>query len=687
MTQNAVVCLQNQLKADSRYLQRSAQKAIQAMHTRVATQSHLALVVLRNMLVGAGALQFDASTKTKTLEKLVSVDDNGDISDFLGGLFGSPGVGNSREATSARKTVADLLATICTQNLAGDQEFHESRRDTGENTSTFAYDRCPLVQSRHAMEILVQVAFFVNPAAVPEVTPGSRQYVKERITACLEQALKTKAIGLTLLRHTVAYILSFESQSLQPAFDFDENIKTIMRDARRRLNTIPGSFFVDQDSGQQYDEHFSKNESWPSDEDLDKEGIHFGEHKVTLGKGVDETYGNGTTEGVILLYHLALLQVYSGEAEAVTIVEDLNAYHDKLADEDKSFTGSDVLVEVLLSFASKPSKFLRKISLQAFASFAAQVTQDGLQSLIRVLETKENLQGQGEMFDKEELEDEAINGVNDENSDMEIDSDVEEISDPEGRPSDVSSSADLNGQEDESGEDEDTDQLAAFDAMLAAALGTRKGEDDLAASDTSGSDEDMSDSEMEALDEKLTEVFRARREMAKPKKKEHKDARENIVNFKNRVLDLVDVYLKQEYTNALSLQLVLPLLHLARRTNTKQLADRACGILREFNGRCRGSKLPQLGRQADQEAALSIFREIHTEAGLHGSNAHATACSSASILLVRILSSAGVGAGVLWSVYAATGTRMLEDKDCHVQPSLFTDWNNWCANARKTLAR
>ena len=677
MTPNAVMCLQNQLKAESRYLQRSAQKALQAMHARVARQNSLGLAVLRAMLMDAGALQFDVSTKTKTLEKLVTtVDKDSAICNFLGGLYQNPGVEKDHDAVHARKTLTDLLVAACLQKLNKDQEFLE--------TTNGPSDCSPLVTSRYAMENLVQIAFFERPAT-PEVIPGSRHYVKERIMACLEQALKTKAIGRALLRHTVAYVIVFESQGLQPAYDFDNDIKSIMKDARRRLDTIPGSMFADQDSGQDYVEHVSENDIRPSDEDLEEKGPHFVERKVTLGKGVDETYGNGTTDGIVLLYHLALLQVYSGEADAVTIVEDLNAYHDKLADDDSHFMGSDVVVEVLLTSASKPSKFLRKVSLQAFASFAAQITMEGLQSLIRVLETKENLQGQGEMFDAEEQEDDGINGVGGDASDEEVDSDVEEISDPGGRQSDQDAESDTDT---DGSDEEDDDELAAFDAMLAAALGTRKGEDDLAASDTSGSDDDMSDSEMEALDEKLTEVFRARKELTKPKKKEHKDARENIVNFKNRILDLVEVYLKQESANPLSLQLILPLLALARRTNTKQLADRACSVLRDFNGRCRGAKMPDVAAaDDDKEAALSIFRAIHLEAGLGGSNAHATVCSSASILLVRVLSHSGVSAGTLWAVYAATGTRMLEDTECRVQPSLFTDWNNWCANARKALPR
>jgi DNA polymerase phi len=639
MTSNVVACLQNQLKADSRYLQRSAQKAIQAMHARVTKTPTIALAVLRGMLADAGALQFDVVTKTKTIEKRVTANDDGSMCDFLGELFQKPGVGNGNEVTHARKIITDLLANTCMHSLGADQPLQESINDTD------VVERSPLVQSRLTIEILVQIAFFVQPAD-PEVTPASRQYARERIMACLEQALKTKAMGRALLQHIITSVTRFQSQGLQPTFDFDDSIKAIMKGARRRLGIF------------------------------EKRGL--------LGNDVHSTNGNGALDGIILLYHLALLQVYSGEPEAVTIVEDLNEYHDTLANDDGSFMGSDVLVEVLLSFASKPSKFLRKISLQAFGSFAAQISQEGLQSLIRVLEAKENLQGQGEMFEAEESEDDAVNGINGSSSDMEVDSDVEEISDQGGRSSDESSEADVDGEDRESAEDEDNDQLAAFDAMLAAALGTRKGEDDLAASDTSGSGDDMSDSEMEALDEKLTEVFRARKDLAKPKKKERKDAKENIVNFKNRVLDLIDVYLKQEYANSLSLQLVLPLLVLARRTNVKQLADRACSILRDFNGRCRGAKLPQL---ADPDVTLNILRAVHDEAGRPGSNAHATACSSASILLVRILSNNGVRAGVLAHLYADTMTKMLEDKSCHVQPAFFTDWNNWCANARKAMTK
>jgi DNA polymerase phi len=693
MTPNTVSCLQNQLKADSRYLQRSAQKAIQAIHARIAKQNDLAPLILRGMLVDAGALQFDTTTKTKTIEKLVTVEDNRYVCDFLGELFQKPRVGNGNEAVHARKTIADLLATACLQKLARHQGSHAPGEASTRQADIMSHDKSTLVLSRHAIEVLVEIAFFRNPAAAPDVSNASRLYVRERIMVCLERALKDKATGHALLQHTTAYLVVLERKGLCPAFDLDDNIMIIISDARRRLESISSGLCADVDKAPNHREHRSENRTSSSGEDSDSDSDSDKGHslgfKSTPAHGIDRTCGNGILEAITLLYHLALLQVHGGEPDAVSMVDDLNAYHDSLAEDDKSFMGSDILVEVLLTFASKPSKFLRKISLQAFASFSAQITQEGLQSLIRVLDTTENLQGQVEMFDTAESEDSDENDIDGPDSDMEMDSDVEEISDPAAAPSEDSSDPESDDEDAPSGEAEDDDELAAFDAMLAAALGTRKGEEDLAAGDTAGSDDEaMSDSEMEALDEKLTAVFRARKDLAKPKKKEHKDAKENIVNFKNRVLDLVDVYLKQEHAHALSLQLVLPLLRLARRTNTKQLADRACSILREFNSRCKGAaKLPPLLGKGATAAALDTFREIHREAGLPGSNAHASACSSASILLVRVLWQAGVGPGRLWAVYAATGTKMLEDKDCHVQAAFFTDWNNWCANARKGLAK
>lgn len=305
--------------------------------------------------------------------------------------------------------------------------------------------------------------------------------------------------------------------------------------------------------------------------------------------------------------------------------------------------------------------------------------------------TKESATGKQDLFDVDEnidhpMEDVESNQQNGHLSDSDtsesdmVDSDVEELS--------VESSS-LDEEDEES--ENDQAELEAFEAKLAAALGTRRGQADLDAEDTEGSDEDMyeeemDEKEMEALDDKIAEVFRARKPAAN-KKQERKDMKEAIINFKRRVLDLVDVYLKQETLNPLGLDLVLPLIKTARTTSVKQVAERAHSVLDGFCSKCKGTEVPAIDDQ-DHTASdiLGSLRAIHEEAGLDNSRAHARACSRASILFAKVLVRAKADVGKVVDVYAETRKKQLLDKGCKVQPTFFTDWNNWCTSARDQLA-
>ena len=263
-----------------------------------------------------------------------------------------------------------------------------------------------------------------------------------------------------------------------------------------------------------------------------------------------------------------------------------------------------------------------------------------------------------------------------------LDSDVEQLS---GNSSSVDEQL-------EEASDDDPAELAAFDAKLAVALGTRKGQEDVDAEDSEGSDEDMHEedmdqAEMAALDEKLAEVFRARKPQT-DKKKERKDMKEAIVNLKRRVLDLVDVYLRQEYLHPLALDLVLPLITVARTTSIKQIAHRAHEILQAFCSRCRGNDVLVIDA-SDAAAAnevLDYLKKVHSEAGLDNSRAHGIACSRASILLVKVLVKAQVDVAKMVDLYAETRKKQLLDLNCQVPPLFFTEWNNWCVSARDHLA-
>lgn len=278
------------------------------------------------------------------------------------------------------------------------------------------------------------------------------------------------------------------------------------------------------------------------------------------------------------------------------------------------------------------------------------------------------------MFDQDEGdEDEDMIDVDEDDEDE--DDDVEVI--------------DAEGSQDEEGEDdsqpsdsgEDDGEVAAFESKLAAALGTHRADQDLN-EQSSESDADMNDEEMEQLDAQLINVFKARQQNLN-QKKDKKDARANMTNFKNRVLDLLEIYVKKCHSKILALDLLLPLLRLSRKSSVKQISRRANSVLREYTRLCKGSAVPAL---EDAEPVWELLKSVHKEAGHSGPPAHASACSQASLLVVKVLVAHDKGAiSDVVDVYGATRKEQFLSRKCHVQPSFFTDWNNWCVSASKQM--
>lgn len=261
---------------------------------------------------------------------------------------------------------------------------------------------------------------------------------------------------------------------------------------------------------------------------------------------------------------------------------------------------------------------------------------------------------------------------------------VNSVSDNTEKDSELDGADDVSEASDDAGS-EDDEELAVFDAKLAEALGTHHADDDMAADgDTASSDEDMDDEQMEALDAHLETIFKERKKVAN-KKTERKDAKETIVNFKLRVLDLLQIYIKQQHTNPLVLDLVLPLLQLIRTTGSKQVSEKGCNAVREFARLCKGKAVPVPSETA---ATRMMLGHVHKEAERQGSHAHGNACSQMSLLLVKVLvglDRKNVEAVV--EMYATTRKKQLLDKGCNIQPGFFSDFNNWCTSASKQLQK
>jgi DNA polymerase phi len=392
-------------------------------------------------------------------------------------------------------------------------------------------------------------------------------------------------------------------------------------------------------------------------------------------------------EGFILLYSLTLLQVYNGEGDAVMMLDDLDVSRKTMLKKSKGAAeaGSDVFVEIVLSFLGNPRTLFRKIGEEALSIFASEISAEGLSSLTDILDTEENIEGQKELFNNEE-DDGAEDG--DSSDDSEDDSDVEMIDGEDQESEDnASDDSDDSNDEDNSGSDEDESEddaeLTQFNNLLAMTLQTSKPTVDGEQAEETSDESDMDDEQMMALDPHLSQIFK-QRSTTTSKKKERVDAKQNVVQFKAKVLDLLAIYLEKQYSNPLTLNVLLPIVRRTRASSNKQLAEKASKLLKTFFDTRTKHKAP-LPKPDDLDPVLEVLKEIHAEAKLGGgAKIHADVCSSASLHLVKVLVGLSKDnySGVV-DIYAATQKEWFMEKKSSLQPVLFTSFQNWSLNARQ----
>lgn len=384
-------------------------------------------------------------------------------------------------------------------------------------------------------------------------------------------------------------------------------------------------------------------------------------------------------QALAALYALVILQLLGGESDAVSLLDELKLCYDKLIrGKDTTGPGSEasvVLTEILLSFMSKQSLLLRKIAQQVFTAFSGVFTEESLKLLIDVLESSESLKGQHELFDQDDSE------IGQDDSDNELDSDVEVVEANGINGDDESDAAtdDEEGDDDseeELDEGEDDAEARKLDDALAKALRTHRADQDLK-EELSDSDADMSDSEMMELDSKLVEIFSQR--MKQPnKKQEKKDARENIINFKSRVLDLLEIYVKEQVASPQAFDLLVPLLKLIRTTTAKQISERAHNVITAFARASKGVKPSESSVTFDRSQRFQVLKDIHGEASKDQSHAFAKAASTASLLVGTVLFRADKSnRKKIAKIYHDTEDSWAE-QEVKMQASFFHDWVNWC---------
>jgi DNA polymerase phi len=626
---NLLRCLINHVQEQDRFLHRAADKSLKVMIQAADVKPKLLEVFLPRLIGGNGSYNFDRITKTKTIDKLLTLV-------------------NAKTAGSVIKILVEPAQAV-TGYVSLDLYFHF----TNCSRTNFTDTKDSELRRQLLGDYLLNIIRKANVADESDLSWIS------------DTALPTLA--------QFAYC---QNEKCQPALS--EKTRTLFRN---RLMSAFGHLLSDI-SGYKYSCNLSMSlfpDAVQMDSDITdvKDGALSTMEKIMkkIKKASDST--KAPLQALALLYSLVLFQLYNGEAEAVSILGELKLCYDKLIrhkdTEDSDVDASEVLVELLLSFISKPSALLRKVTQHVFGAFISDMTAVGLKLMMDVLESGESLRGQQALFDQEPEDGDPM----DQDEDDELDSDVEvvDMDTDEGHlhthlNEDEDDSNEENGSESADEEDEDARKL---DDALAAALGSHRLDQDAEAE--SDSDADMTDSEMMALDSKLVEIF-SRRKKVPNKKQEQKDAKETMVNFKTRVLDLLDLYVKKQASSPLTFGLLLPLLQLIRTTKTKPLAEKSHNIILAFAKAAK--KTNEGASEVNVAEQLQLLESIHLEASKDPSHLFAKAASTASLLVASSIYR--VDKGNFKKVATVYRDSMVDwvGGEVKMQAAFFAEFINWC---------
>lgn len=621
-SRNLMKCLINQASQDNRYLHGAALKSLRMIQETIKMCPSFLDIVLKELFGKHGAYNFDQRTNSATVEGLLQYANPANVNMVLRVLRDpvSKVKEDGAEVELMRSVYADSLYKLCTQSKASASASTDAPADSNHEGSGVA---------KFAVSEMAKCAYSKTEDFSPELSEKSRQKFRGRLANAFGKLTKKRED----YRYLCDAIVSVEPSAVAMSEEIDTARKSALKTLRKLLKTS------------------SKENQKEADSSL----------------------------GLALLYAVNLLQLYDGNPDALGALEDLKQCSEKMKGSDAA--ASVLLVEILLSLASQPSQFMRQVSQQVFGSFTGQFSEEALQRLADNLVVEENLRGQQTLFDveDEDMEDVDESGESDDEDEMsEIGSDVEFVNlNGTEQAADGQADVEMNGDDGKEASDEgdDAEGLASLDDALAKVLNSHRLDRDQDA-ESSDDDVDMSDSEMMALDEKLVEIFKHRFKKNN-KKKENRDAKEVLVHFKHRILDLMDIYVRREATNPLALNLLVPLLQVIRTTTAKPIASKASGIVLEFSKAFKKGKDNADRPSFDLDEHLQKLRDIHEEASKDGSHAFAKAASSASLLVASSVFATDMASiSQINSIYAETAGKV-KTGVAKTQQSFFTEWANW----------
>ncbi|KAL1735154.1 DNA polymerase phi-domain-containing protein, partial [Schizophyllum commune] len=597
-TRNLMRSWINHLSHKDRYLHKIALQVASDVQSFVKSNPHLGFALILQLTGVNGSTQFDKLTHTKTVETILTSMDEAGIKTYIDHLLEQVNPSDKSDVQAVNSTrawiIEQLASLIRNGAIPKDEQWIQTILDWFTVHGLFTIKK--------KTEKSPFLALHTTPN--PPFSDALRKNCRERLMTCLAD-LTSQTITVKSDDGKPVKLSGTTTSGESWIVRVLSNIGTLEADTKHVTPLV----------------------------DVDEEEASIRTKAKDLIAKLQKLDDNDAAKGAQLLLAVTLLQRYcdvdegeqAGEDDLETCVEAASRLYSELkAAKKESKKGKkarksdaaaqdaeeppvvDVLVDVIIGFLEKGNAYLRACGNKAFALLTGVVQESTVDLILTQLERRDPT-------------------ADHDDDDMEVDEEGDEEEEEEEEEEDEESEAEED--EEYSDEDEEDDAEAAElrkkieDALRVNGIEPANEEDE-------EDDDLMDDDQMMAIDEQLTEVFKA---SASGKKKDV-DAQREATHFKNRVLDLVDVFLKQQPTSPLIIRLLLPLADLivSSGPDEQQLADKARGIIR-----ARLAKAKDTPTSPNADAVKTALNELHSRARRARSSDHLSVLSMVSLYLAK----------------------------------------------------
>lgn len=391
-----------------------------------------------------------------------------------------------------------------------------------------------------------------------------------------------------------------------------------------------------------------------------------------------------------ILYSITIIQLYSGDVDSISLIPELNVAFDKNISNEVE-DSNEILIDILLTFVSQKSQLMKQLSFVIWDFLIENGLKfKNLEPLIDIITTKENKDGQDKLFNAGDDDLDESDDDDDSHSHSHESEEEENVEEEE---------SDQESESEDSGSDDMEEVDMKTNIALAEALGipaTESGEvkfdsDDDDDDEEESDSESMSDEQMMSIDDQLSTIFQQRKnamdsikaKSGNQRKLDVMDARQNMVFFKNRVLDLIARFNDTKESSCLNVHFVLPLLELIQLTLDKQVGEKAHKLLR--NKICKSKVEITEQDNISENDLFSIMREIHQKASKSSIKAHTLASNQSSIFIAKVLVKNYPGDTTIDKIidlYSDSIKAWSKDKSSKIQSTMYFDFINWINSKR-----